>query len=203
MAKKAKSRPETKKNPAKTKEGPGINYLAILVYLIAPLIFFNLPKNKAWLKDRIGTYYKNISVESDSLSINFRNAQRQGPAYSVFDFACKNVPKGSRFLMPPQTYYLKMLYDKNNPNQVADLFNFLAEPNLFSYHCMHLVPITLSMDEKTIRSAQYTVFLTPQKSLQIVKIENDETYALVRKTFDLPLQIITDRQIAIDFLNSQ
>lgn len=203
MAKKNKPVQKAKKAVPKAEPKQPFNYLALLFYFIAPLIFVNLPKNKTWLNERLMVYYREIPAQQDSLRLDFRNAQRHGPAFTVFDFACKNVPKGSRFLMPPQTYFLKNLYDKQGSAQLQDPLNFLGEPSIFSFHCMDLIPVTLQMDEQTVRSAQYTVLLTPQKTLQLVRIENDTVYKQIRQIFDLPLGNITDRQKAIDFINSQ
>jgi hypothetical protein len=203
MAKKTKPVQTAKKTVPKEGQKQPFNYLALFFYFVAPLIFVSLPRNKTWLNDRLMTYYREIPVQQDSLRLDFRNAQRHGPAFTVFDFACKNIPKGSRFLMPPQTYFLKNLYDKQASAQLQDPLNFLGETSIFSFHCMDLIPITLQMDEQTVRSAQYTVLLSPQKTLQLVKIENDTIYKQIRQIFDLPLDIITDRQKAIDFINAQ
>lgn len=203
MSKKSKAAQTTKKTLPKETPKASFNLLAVLLYFVAPIIFFNLPQNKLWLKDKVFNYYREIGVQSDSLSLDYRSAQRHGPAFSVFDFACKNVPKGARFLMPPQTYFLKNLYDKNNLSAVQDPLNFLGETSVFSFHCMDLIPVTLKMDEQTIRSAEYTVLLSPQKTLQLIKIENDTVYKQIRRIFDLPLDLITEQQAAIDFINSQ
>lgn len=203
MAKKNKSVQAAKKAMPTERTKQNFNYLALLFYFIAPLIFISLPKNKIWLNQRLMTYYMELPSQQDSLRIDFRNTQRHGPAFNVFDFACKNIPKGSRFLIPPQTYFLKNLYDKKSSAQLQDPLNFLGETSIFSFHCMDLIPITLQMDEHAVRSAQYTILLSPQKTLQIVKIENDTIYKQIRQIFNLPLDLITDRQKAIDFINSQ
>ena len=203
MAKKIKDGPIAKKNISKKPPGSSFNFLALLFYLVTPIVFFSLPKNKTWLKDKVITYYQEIPAQQDSLRLDFRSAQRHGPAFTVFDFACKNAPKGARFLMPPQTYFLKNLFDKNSSAGLQDPLNFLGETSVFSFHCMDLVPITLTMDEQTIRSAEYTVLLSSQKTLQLIKIENDTVYRQIRQIFDLPLDLITDRQKAIDFINAQ
>ena len=203
MAKKTKDGPIAKKNIARKPPETSFNFIAVLFYLVTPIVFFSLPKNKIWLKDKVITYYQEIPTQQDSLRLDFRRAQRHGPAFTVFDFACKNAPKGARFLMPPQTYFLKNLFDKNSSAGLQDPLNFLGETAVFSFHCMDLVPITLTMDEQTIRSAEYTVLLSPQKTLQLIKIENATVYRQIRQIFDLPLDLITDRQKAIDFINAQ
>jgi hypothetical protein len=206
MAKKIKARPTPTSGKTPNKPippGQPSNLIGWVFYFLAPLIFISLPQNKAWLQQRVLPYFREIPEQRAKLDTLTRSMERHGQVFNIFDFVCKNVPKGSRFLLPPQTYYLKSIYDKNNPNAVNELYNYLAESNIFSYHCMDVRPITLGMPEDTIKTAQYTVFITPEKQIALVEIKDENIYQEVRKAFGKPSPMMTDRNQVIQYITSQ
>lgn len=178
-------------------------WLIAILYAFLPLFFLSMESNKTWFTQRIIPYWKEIPNQYKNLDIQQRNAQRHGPAFAVFDFLCKNIPKGSRVLLPPQTYYIKTFYSKDNPNQITEVFHYLAETNIFSFHCMDLIPIKLSYSEEEIKKVEYTFVFTPDKQMQIVKIDDENTLNMVKNEFNLPLTYISNPQEAYQFLLTQ
>jgi hypothetical protein len=208
--------PKNKKGKYKTKkkEQPRIDgvtkepsifkrFFVILLYFAAVLTFILLPLNKNWFEQRIFPYLEAIPKQYKSLDLNARKKERHGAVYSIFNYVCSAVPKGSYFLLPPQTYYLKSFYSKNQPDQIRELFQYQGTPNIFNFHCMDLIPVTLGMDEEKIMKAQYTFLFTKERQIQIVELRDQVTWDFIRREFDIPLNRITNRQEAYEFLLTQ
>lgn len=180
----------------------GKRLLNFFLFLLVLLIFPSLKKNKDWLNQRIIPYIKSISPQSQNLNIEKRNQERHGAVYSIFNYVCQTVPKGAYILIPPQSYYLKSFYNKNQPNEIRELFLYLGSPNIFNYHCMDVIPITMYMEAEKRKLAKFALMIN-QKNIQIVPISSPEILSAIEREFNLPLDRYTNPQAAYDFLLTQ
>ena len=114
-----------------TNMGNGILKTQVLLFLLSFLlmvIFFMLPRNNIWLRDRPLTYLKEALQQKDNLDTEYRKQQRWGNAYTVSkQIAGLLGPEKNNtdmlLLMPPRDYFTERKIDYPVP-----------EPAVFYYY---------------------------------------------------------------------
>ena len=193
-----------RKSPAKSKKkSPSFlaPILKILLAIIVPVVIFSMPSNWQWIQARAIPYYKDMKRQSSNMDLDSRKRERHGVTFQIADYVCKNVPKDSWFLMPPQAFYLDRIYASGNATNVQEIYRYISHINIFAFHCMDLKLLDMTMNREELSKAQYTLDVKPNGSMSIVPISSPQVLEEVLQRFSYEYEMAMSPSAAVTIVN--